>query len=225
MPSRQAPDAERRGPAPLPIDHLVYGAPDLEGAVDALEVRTGVRPRRGGRHPAFGTWNALLALGPDAYLEVLAPDPNHDPAARPSIFGLDELAEPRLVAWAARVRDRADMDARRRTAGEAGIDLGEPREGRRETREGATLQWVLTDPHVRHFDGVLPFLIDWLDSPHPARYAPGGVRLLRLTGAHPAGRTLEGALSALGVDLEIARAPEPALRATLEGPVGRVELT
>ncbi len=227
MPDGRVTNAGRADPArpPLPIDHLVYGAPDLDEAVESLAVRLGVRPVRGGRHLAFGTWNALLAVGPDAYLEILSPDPGREPSVRPSIFGVDELAEPRLVGWVARARDRADMDARRRAARAAGIDMGKPLEGRRETRDGRTLRWVLTDPYMRHFDGVLPLLIDWLDTPHPARAAPAGVRLLRLTGAHPAGRAARAALDALGIDLEVARAPKPALRATLEGPVGLVELT
>ncbi len=210
---------------PLPVDHLVYGAPDLEEAVEALHVRTGVRARRGGRHLSYGTWNALLALGPDAYLEVLAPDPDRAPGVRPTIFGVDELAEPRLVAWAARVRDRDDMDARVRAGAAIGLTLGEVQEGQREAHDGRTLRWLLTDPYARHFDGMVPFLVDWRDTPHPAGDAPGGMRLLRLTGAHPRGRELGAALRALGVDMEIARAPEPGLRALLEGPVGRVELT
>jgi hypothetical protein len=55
------------------IDHLVYAAPNLDSAIDDLEERFGVRATLGGQHPAFGTKNALMSLGTDVYLEIIAP--------------------------------------------------------------------------------------------------------------------------------------------------------
>ena len=84
----------------MPIDHLIYAAPDLTAAIADLEDRLGVRAQPGGRHPGLGTHNALLALGPRTYLEIIAPDPRQpEPSAqRPFLIG--DLNGGRLVGWA-----------------------------------------------------------------------------------------------------------------------------
>ena len=72
------------------VDHLVYATPDLEFGLKKLEQKLGVRAAAGGAHPGRGTRNALIALGPATYLEVLAPDPGQ-PAPKPRWFRIDEI--------------------------------------------------------------------------------------------------------------------------------------
>ena len=82
------------------IDHLVYAAPDLAAAVAEVEERLGVRAQAGGKRIGLSTHNALLALGTQTYLEIIAPDPGQP---RPSIrrpFGVDDLPRGRPIAWA-----------------------------------------------------------------------------------------------------------------------------
>jgi hypothetical protein len=79
------------------VDHLIYAAPDLPAAVAAVEERFGVRPQSGGKHIGAGTHNALLALGPRTYLEILAPDPEQP--ARPVTRRLQGLTHGRLAGW------------------------------------------------------------------------------------------------------------------------------
>ena len=115
----------------LPIDHLVYAVPDLAAGVDAMERLLGVRPAPGGQHPGWGTANALLALGPTMYLEVIGPDPDQPPHPRP--FGVDPLRPGRLAGWAVKT---ADLDARIRASAARGYHPGRVFPGSRRRPDG-----------------------------------------------------------------------------------------
>src|ERR1041385_2720536 len=91
-----------RHPFPPTADHLVYATPDLQMGVDRIERLLGVRAAAGGQHPGRGTRNALVALGPATYLEIIGPDPEQPTPKEPRPFGIDGLREPRLMAWASK---------------------------------------------------------------------------------------------------------------------------
>src|SRR5690242_7586557 len=82
------------------IDHLVYAVRSLPAAIDDVADRFGVRARAGGKHVGLGTHNALLALGPRTYLEIIAPDPGQPEPSLPRPFGLDRVMHGRLAGWA-----------------------------------------------------------------------------------------------------------------------------
>jgi hypothetical protein len=198
------------------LDHLIYLAPDLDHAAAALKARLGVRPAAGGVHPGLGTRNALLALGPDTYLEILAPDP--DQAGTPMVFDFAALAEPYLATWVARA---PDIDDRVLRAREAGFDPGIIMPMERRKPSGAMLEWRLTWREEPACEGLVPMLIDWCETPTPARDAPTGCRLLAFHGEHPEPDTVRPALEALDVDLDLRRGEKAALVALVEGPNGR----
>ena len=203
------------------VDHLVYAAPDLESAIEDLEHRLGVRATPGGQHPGHGTRNALIALGPASYLEILAPDPAQPEPAGGRWLGVDSPRLPRLTAWAAKsaALDRLVADAER-----LGVRLGGIRSGSRRRPDGVALSWQFTDPAAVVADGLAPFFIDWGASPHPAATASGGASLIDFRAEHPAGDRVREWLRSVGVDLPVEDGPQPALIATLQTALGRTEL-
>lgn len=166
----------------LELDHLVLGAASLAEGTPALAALLGVEPDAGGRHEGVGTHNRLLSLGPQTYLELMAPDPGQPAPARPRPFGLDEpgimervTERPRLLAYVVRTDDIA---AARET-------LGMPAGRIIDMRRGA-LQWRISLPVAGQPAGT-PILIEWGDNPNPSStLADRGLRLLGLRIGVPA---------------------------------------
>ncbi|MEO8431520.1 MAG: VOC family protein [Acidobacteriota bacterium] len=203
------------------VDHLVYATPDLDRGIDEIEKLIGVRAAPGGQHPGRGTRNAVLALGPASYLEIIAPDPAQPTPASPRTFGIDSLTGSRLAAWAVTSRD---VEAAASEAAREGTPLGEVKSGSRKRPDGVLLSWRFTDPQAMVAGGVVPFLIDWGASPHPASSAPKGASLIALRAEHPAAARVQKQLRKLGLAMPVEAGPAPALIATIQGPHGRVEL-
>ena len=203
------------------VDHLVYATPDLNRGVEEIEKLLGVRAVAGGQHPGRGTRNALLALGPTTYLEIIAPDPEQQQPEAPRPFGIDGLKKSRLVAWFVTGRD---LERLRGEAVRKGVSLGEVRSGSRLRPDGVQLSWQFTDPSVLVAGGIVPLFIDWGQSPHPAHTAAKGATLVSLRAEHPDAQSVREMLQHLGVDLAVNQGESPALIAVIEGPRGRVEL-
>lgn len=219
---------EPSGPRPrrISVDHLILGAPDLEAGMAHTTMLLGARPAPGGRHPAYGTRNALLSLGPSTYLEILAPDRELPAPERGRLFDLAAMVAPRLVTWASRregLREVPDPEL-------GGLGLGPVEAGRREAPGGGVLSWWLTDPHALPHDGAVPFLIDWAGTVHPAATAPPGGLLSGLRIEHPHAPRVREALTRLtrpdpsGVPVEVVRADAFRLVAFVETAGGVVEL-
>ena len=203
------------------VDHLVYATPDLQRGIDRIEQLLGVKAAPGGQHPGRGTRNALVALGSSRYLEIIGPDPEQPTPPLPRPFGIDALREPRLVTWAAKGRN---LDALARDAVRDGVKLGEVIAGSRRRADGVLLTWRYTDPRTVVADGVVPFVIDWGETPHPSLTATAGALLTGLRAEHPAPQPAQDALKRLGLDLHVDRGNRAAVIATIDSPRGRVEL-
>lgn len=201
------------------IDHLIYATPDLEDGVREIEERFGVRAEGGGQHVGQGTHNRLAALGPTTYLEVIAPDPTQPAPVDPRPYGVDGIAHSGLVGWAVACEDIvASLEAAR----EAGFDPGEVIEGQRLSASGTMLRWRVTSN--ARTAGVIPFLIHWGDTPHPAASARAGLRLESMRIEHPDPESIATALRALGAGVEVTPGARAAIVADLSGPEGSGQL-
>ena len=202
---------------PANLDHLLLGTADLEEGVAWVADRLGAEAAFGGRHANLGTANYLLSLGGDIYLEILGPDPDAPPREAPLPFGIEGLDEPRLVTWAARGTDLEALVAR---ASGRGVPLGPVRPGSRLRPDGTELRWEITAFTAFLHDGLVPFFIDWGTTPHPARAAPAGGRLISFRAEHPDPSAVRSTLEALDLALEVDEGPEPALVARIRTPGG-----
>jgi glyoxalase-like protein len=215
--------AQTAAPRPLleQIDHLVYATPDLDVGINAIETLIGVRATPGGQHPGLGTRNALVALGPASYLEIIGPDPQQPKPAGPRRFGLDDLEAPRLLTWVAK---GTNLDALVTRAKAGGVALGSVMPGSRKRPDGVVLSWRYTDPNIALADRLVPFFIDWGSSPHPSATAARGATLVDVRAEHPEPDRAQKMLDALGLGLRVSKGAAARLIATIDGPRGRVVL-
>ena len=208
------------------VDHLVVAAATLEEGAAWCEAALGVTPGPGGKHAFMGTHNRLLKIAteayPQAYLEIIAIDPDAPPPGRPRWFGLDALDlsdGPRLVHWVGR---SPMLDMHRWGLITVGCQPGDPIDASRETPSG-TLSWqMLVRPDgALESGGALPTLIQWRGT-HPTEAMPdSGVTLQSLAISGPSDRARE-VLRLRGVS--VSPSPAPALRALLRTPKGDVTL-
>lgn len=208
------------------VDHLVIAAATLADGVAWCEATLGVTPGPGGKHPLMGTHNRLLKIAteayPDAYLEIIAVDPDAPPPGRARWYMLDELdlsAGPRLVHWVGRT---PMLDMHRWGLITVGNQPCDTLEVSRDTPAGP-LSWQITvrsDGRFEH-DGALPTLIQWKGR-HPAAAMPdSGITLQSLQIRGPSERACT-VLRLRGVRL--CNDAGPALRAVLHTPQGDVTL-
>ena len=203
------------------VDHLVLGVRDLESGILYIEQQLGVRAKIGGKHPDYGTHNALIALGDRTYLEIVADDPDGVRPESGVLWDIDEVQEPRLMSWAMRTDEIVDLA---NAASDSGLPLGEVLDGSRTKPNGETVNWRVTDPAAERLNGAAPFLIDWGDTPHPAESAPKTGPLIALRFETPEPEALRRAFDALDLSFEVTHSEVTAIIATIQTPDGSVEL-
>ncbi|MEM7295885.1 MAG: VOC family protein [Pseudomonadota bacterium] len=196
----------------LTLDHLVVSTTTLAEGAAEIEAKLGVPLDSGGQHPAFGTHNRLLSLGPDDYLEVIAIDPNAAAPTRSRWFALDRFrGSTRLTNWAVRTTNLSEALA-------LGVAEGTPVAASR-----GALRWtmVVPDDGELPLNGIAPALLQWRGTAHPCDSLPDrGVRLKTLLLSHP---DIDERFLPADPRVKTERGPQ-AISATFETPSGDVTL-
>jgi len=210
---------------PSLLDHILLGCGDLEQGVAFLEQRTGIKAAFGGVHPGRGTKNALLSLGEQRYLEVIAPDPAQvsiEPFAQKQATQLKSLAAPRLIGWAVHP---GKLEGLAHKLQDAGISAMGPTAGSRRRSDGRLLKWQTLNLSDNR-NGILPFFIEWSsDTVHPSVDSPKGCRLERFMIATPDVPEMSAVFRKLGVEVAIEAGTMAQLRARITSPRGTFDLT
>ena len=198
----------------LRFDHLAVAAETLRDGAAAVEAALGVPLEPGGQHARMGTHNRLLSLGPGAYLEVIAIDPDARAPATPRWFDLDRFSgPPRPVVWIAGCDDL-----------EAALSAAPSGAGRPVDFARGDLRWRMAVPDDGRlpFDNLFPALTEWQGTARAAARLPDrGCRLEALVLSHPEADALRRALGQLADEtrLRILRGA-PSLSARIRTPEG-----
>jgi hypothetical protein len=198
------------------LDHIMYGVPDLTKAIPGFAGLTGIEPAIGGAHPGRGTRNALMSLGDDQYLEIIAPDPDQDLTG--NMGGeLLEKANSGIRGWAVATDN---LEAVSKTVTAQGWSPQPIIDMSRTTPDGVRLDWQLMFVTGHK---LLPFFIDWKDSPHPALSTPGGCSLLEFSISTPDPGQYQATMDALQIQIEVVSGKQE-ISAQLKTPAGHLTL-
>jgi Glyoxalase-like domain len=153
----------------LKVDHVTVAGRDVRAMQRALEA-AGLNSEYGGPHSNHATEMALTSFPDGSYLELIALQPQADPAAVAAHEWrkfLEGDAGP--CAWAVRPSDLASEVARLRAAG---VSATEPKKNGRKRPDGAQLDWETAQ--IGPGNGTFfPFLIHDF-TPRERRAYPSG---------------------------------------------------
>jgi len=209
-------------------DHFVVGIDDLEKGIELFGNLTGVKAAPGGIHPHIGTCNALVSLGKQSYLEIIAPNPLADPALldlklktqfMDPLRGMDSLTP---YLWAI---GSFDLDQTVALLAAKGISLSNPENGSRKKPNGEPLEWRASFVSQPAFPAA-PFFIQWLDpSIAPPVDSPSGCLLESFCVAGPELALLETIAQTLDLEVQTGYSPKPRIEVVLNCPRGQVTLS
>ena len=200
------------------LDHVLWGAPDLDAGVRHIAALTGVDPVVGGSHPGMGTRNCLISLGSGVFFEIISPDPaQHDHGPRAAAIA--GMPRPGLLTYAVQTDD---IGAACAAAEAAGLTVTHRTPMTRTRPDGVTLAWTVAQFSHPDFGPTIPFAIDWQGSPHPSTTTPTGCTLKSLSVLHPHSDRLREIYHSLGLEIVVQAALAPGFCAVLDTPHGEV---
>lgn len=204
------------------IDHIAYAVPNLEKSCKDLEEKLGCKVVIGGRHLNNGTHNALINLGNEIYLELLAIDEENKEIKSPRWMGVDIITEPRVTRWAIK---SDNLGAELATLKEYNEGLAQSFEGSRKKQDGSTLKWHMALPLPSPEIELAPFAVDWKDSIHPTKSLPDECELLSIEFKHPNPAKVNELFSKLNIEHKAHQAVSTEIKLVIKSPKGVIELS
>jgi len=203
------------------IDHIAYAVPDLGKASLLLAELLGCEVIIGGRHLNNGTHNALVNLGNDIYLELLAIDLDNKDIKAPKWMGVDLISKPRVTRWAIKSQEmHSDLSALNKYNSE----LGQSFEGSRKKQDGSLLKWQMALPAPAPEIEIAPFAVNWKDSIHPTASLPNECELLDIELTHPSPELFNTLFDDMNLDQKVSLGPKTQIKLKISSPNGIVEL-
>lgn len=203
------------------IDHIVIAVPNLEEGILWIEKKLGVRPVYGGLHTTEGTHNALLNLGNECYLELLAVDFSNIKINAPRWMGVDLIDEPTVTRWAVKSKNLEEEIVFLKNINPL---LRNFKAGSRVKSDGTVLKWQLSIPLPEPKVEVTPFLIDWGNSTHPTASLESQCELVDFNLTHPQPSVIQEVIRNINLDFEIKKGAEAKITIKIRCPKGIVEL-
>lgn len=198
------------------VDHIVYGVHDLDKSIQTFAEKYGMQATVGGQHLHQGTKNALINLGEQCYLELLAVDKQNVSVTKNRWMGIDLLTSEKMIRWALH-SDNLSED--RCILEKYNDQLGQVKTGMRQRPNKGDLSWKLTMPLSTPEVEVVPFLIDWSESSaHPTDAMSQQGQLLEIKLFHPDPNSILNCLKDLQIDVHIYKSQEARISAVIQGP-------
>jgi hypothetical protein len=196
-------------------DHIVYAVPDFDLALLGLSEKFGVKPVIGGRHLLHGTKNALINLGNQCYLEILAKDEENTTFKGSRWMGLDLITQPTITRWAVK---SPDIEKGSVILKNYQSDLGQISSGERLTTDGSLLKWKMTLPTSEPEVDIIPFLLDWSESTfHPCDRLENECKLVSIDFYHPKPEVMQKLFISMSIENKILHSPEPKIEIKIKG--------
>ncbi len=199
------------------LDHIVVGIYDLDAGIAELKALTGQQAIRSGRHPKLGTETAVLRLGDDSFLELIAPQPDAEVTGdnQDLVVGYKELlSEHKTLTpflWSIGTNDLRWL--RRQITG-TGFEMTPVIENSRELPDGSALAYLGASVAVGR--PGFPFFVQW-QAPSVAALAPAGAActIYKWRVWTPNDVALQRLAEVLAVQVDVGEASTQALRAVL----------
>ncbi len=202
------------------LDHLMFGVARLEDGVDYIHENLCVSSPYGGEHDGLGTHNALYGLQGKLYFEVLAPNEDSD-AQSTFRQNTEQLTKPQLVSYIVRTSNIADFAKK---CSEMGVTTIGPTPFSRITPDGYKLEWQLLFFDEPDFDGLMPIIIDWGNTPHPADSLASDLEMKLFQLGAPNADQLAKLFKKLGIPIQVVHTEDKYIMARFKTVRGDVEL-